>query len=258
MKVYNMITGASQGLGKALAYELAKLRKNLILCSLPNQELELFAQELKTKFFIDVVYFEFDLTNTVELEKTIKIINENYNLESLINNAGIGGTESLENVSFNYIQKIIQLNVVALSLLTKGVLANLKTQNKAYILNIASLAAITPIAYKTVYPASKSFIHSFSLGLSEELKKTSVSVSVVHPGAMKTNAEVTKRIEKQGILGKLSLLELDQIAKRCLKGMYAKKKIIVLSPFNYYMLKLLPQRISTYLISNGVKKEISF
>ncbi|MEM9687447.1 MAG: SDR family NAD(P)-dependent oxidoreductase, partial [Bacteroidota bacterium] len=133
---------------------------------------------------------------------------------------------------------------------------NLSQQHHAYILNIASLAALSPIGYKTVYPASKAFIHNFSLGLAEELKDTNISVSVVHPGAMKTNLEVTKRVEKQGFIGKLTLLELDTIAKKCVAGLYSKKKIIVLNPFNYYIMKLLPTSLKTRLITKGVKREI--
>ncbi|WP_449401654.1 SDR family NAD(P)-dependent oxidoreductase [Chryseobacterium wanjuense] len=60
------------------------------------------------------------------------------------------------------------------------------------------MAAFSPIGFKTVYPASKTFIHSFSRGLNEELRDTNVFVSVVNPGAMKTNPDVVSRIEKQG------------------------------------------------------------
>src|SRR5699024_12447816 len=66
---------------------------------------------------------------------------------------------------------MIQLNVTAPTLLTHQLLQNLQKQEAAYILNISSLAAFSPIGYKTVYPASKVFIHSFSRGLNQELKE---------------------------------------------------------------------------------------
>lgn len=87
---------------------------------------------------------------------------------------------------------------MATSLLTHQLLPNLQKSSKAYVLNVSSLAAFSPIGYKTVYPASKAFIHSFSRGLYQELKDTNVFVSVVNPGPMKTNAEVSRRIEEQG------------------------------------------------------------
>ena len=80
----------------------------------------------------------------------------------LINNAGIGGSKKFSDASGSYIEKIIQLNVLATSLLTHQLLPNLQKSSKAYVLNVSSLAAFSPIGYKTVYPASKAFIHSFS------------------------------------------------------------------------------------------------
>lgn len=75
------------------------------------------------------------------------------------------------------------------------------------MLNVSSLAAFSPIGYKTVYPASKAFIHSFSRGLYQELKDTNVFVSVVNPGPMKTNAEVSRRIEEQGFWARITCLD---------------------------------------------------
>ena len=253
---YCVITGASQGLGKALACELAQRNKNLILVSLPNEGLDSFARSLEKKFNIKTKVYEFNLTNLTKVLTFCQNINESYAIHTLINNAGVGGTKEFLSANKAHINTILQLNVVATSLITHQLIKNLSQQHHAYILNIASLAALSPIGYKTVYPASKAFVHNFSLGLAEELKDTNISVSVVHPGAMKTNPEVTKRVEKQGFIGKLTLLELDTIAKKCIAGLYNKKKVIVLNPFNYYIMKLLPTSLKTKLITKGVKREI--
>ena len=71
----------------------------------------------------------------------------------------------------NYINTIIQLNVMATTVMTRQLFSNLKMQEKAYVLNVSSMAAFSPIAFKTVYPASKAFVHSFTRGLYEEYKK---------------------------------------------------------------------------------------
>jgi hypothetical protein len=79
--------------------------------------------------------------------------------------------------------------------------------------NVSSMAALSPLGYKTVYPASKAYVHSFSRGLNQELKDSNVFVSVVNPGAMKTRKEITDRIERQGFLGKQTLSDPGKVAK---------------------------------------------
>src|SRR5690606_15313804 len=115
--------------------------------------------------------------------------NDNFNIDMLINNAGLGGDLPFLEASPDYIEDIILLNTYALAMLTRLLLTNLINQKRAYILNIASLAAFSPMPYKTVYPASKAFVYSFSRGLDAELRGTGVTVSVAHPGGMRTNAE---------------------------------------------------------------------
>src|SRR5690606_35591644 len=195
---YAVITGSSQGLGKSFAYELAKNGWNLILISLPDENLQHMSKRLNSLFGIRAFYYETDLTIKDNVMAVCNWINGNFDIQMLINNAGIGGTKRFDEVSSAYIEKIIQLNVLATTLLTHQLLPNLKRQEKSYVLNVSSLAAFSPIAYKTVYPASKAFIHSFSRGLYQELKDTSVFVSVVNPGPMRTNPDTTKRINEQG------------------------------------------------------------
>jgi short-subunit dehydrogenase len=190
MQRYAVITGASQGLGKSFANELAKREIHLILISLPNQNLSEFSRELQEKHKINVHYFEIDLSNTGNVLALANQINDNYDVFMLINNAGIGGTKRILDADVSYISKIIQVNVMATSLFTRQFLPNLLKQSKGYILNVASLAAFTPTGYKTVYPASKSFVYSFSRALNEELKDSNLVVSVVNPGAMATNSKM--------------------------------------------------------------------
>lgn len=158
---FAVITGSSQGLGKSFAYQLAAEGWNLILISLPGEDLKRLSMVLKDRFGIQTYYYETDLTIRENIMAVSEWINREFNIHMLINNAGIGGTKRFEEASCVYIEKIIQLNVLATTLLTHQLLRNLKRQEKAYILNVSSLAAFSPIAYKTVYPASKAFIHSF-------------------------------------------------------------------------------------------------
>ncbi|MBV8324943.1 SDR family NAD(P)-dependent oxidoreductase [Chryseobacterium sp.] len=255
-ELYAVITGASQGLGKSFAEQLAKRKINLILVSLPNQNLKEFARELENRYTVKTCYYEVDLSVNENVMKLTEWLNTSFEIYILINNAGIGGTKKFTEASPDYINTILQVNVAATSLITHQLLPNLLRQSGAYILNVSSMAAFSPIGFKTVYPASKTFIHSFSRGLYEELKETSVFVSVVNPGAMKTNPEVCKRIEKQGLLGRLTLLNPDKVASRCIERLFKKDSVIMVNPVSWLIMKVLPIWIKLPLMTKAIKREI--
>ncbi|MDC8099785.1 SDR family NAD(P)-dependent oxidoreductase [Chryseobacterium rhizosphaerae] len=253
---YAVITGASQGLGKAFAENLAKKNINVILVSLPHQNLKELTEELEKNYSIKAHYYEVDLSLHDNVMKLTAWLNQSFEIHILINNAGLGGTKKFTEASSDYINTILQVNVTATSLITHQLLPNLLRQSKAYILNVSSMAAFSPIGFKTVYPASKTFIHSFSRGLHEELKDTNVFVSVVNPGAMKTNTDVCKRIEKQGFLGRLTLLNPDKVASYCIHQLFKKDSVIMVNPISWLIMKILPIWIKLPLMTQAIKREI--
>lgn len=254
-KSYAVVTGASQGLGKAFAENLAKKKINIILISLPNQNLQELSREISEKYNVKTYYYEVDLSvkeNVLQLTDWLNL----FDVYILINNAGLGGTKKFIDASPGYIDSILQVNIMATSLITHQLLPNLLRQKQSYILNVSSMAAFSPIGFKTVYPASKTFIHSFSRGLYEELKNTNVFVSVVNPGAMKTNRDVCERIEKQGFLGKLTLLDPDKVAHYCIEQLFKKDSVIMVNPISWFVMKILPIWIKLPLMTNAIRKEI--
>lgn len=253
---FAVITGASKGLGKAFAEELARKGKNLLLISLPNEGLSDVCKSIENKFKVKAICYETDLSKKENLMTVSDWINGNFKINMLINNAGIGGTRKFDEVPTSYIEAIIGINVMATSILTHRLLPNLKLSKQAYILNISSLAGYSPIGYKTVYPASKAFVYSFSRGLYQELKDSNVCVSVVSPGPMKTNGNTIKRIEKQGFFAKATLLDPEKVARHCIRKLEKKKAVIMVNRFSWLVLKLVPTRISLYLITSRFKKEL--
>lgn len=256
--IFTLITGASQGLGRAVAFEFAKRKTNLILISLPDENLSSLAAEL-AEFQIIVYFFETDLSLRKNVESLTQTINDNYQVSSLINNAGRGGSMHFESAELDYLEGILQLNINATVLLTQLMLPNLRQQKQGYVLNVSSMAAFSPIGFKTVYPASKAFIRHWSLGLREELRGTCVSVSVLYPGPMKTNADVSQRIEGQGAKGKLGLLPLEYIAGMAIRQMYRRKAAIIpgfANKLNRYLMHLLPSWVVVRLVSNTVRSEV--
>lgn len=254
---FAVITGASKGLGKAFARTLAYQGVDLVLVSLPGQNVEGLARSLCKTYGIQAQCYETDFKSDENIKNLSNWLNAHFSIFVLINNAGIGGTRRFEEVTAGYINTIIQVNVKATSLLTHRLLPNLRQQQRAYILNVSSIAAFSPVGYKTVYPASKSFVHFFSLGLSEELKESCITVSVINPGAMKTNDEITSRIEKQGFIGKLTLLDPDKVARHSLTEMFKGKRVIMLNPLSWFISIILPTRIKVPIMTKIIKRELT-
>lgn len=250
-----MVTGASRGLGKDIALELARRGIPTILVG-TNERVRAVCDEIVTTWHVRSECYITDLTKRENVLKMAEAINCQFEVFMLINNAGVGGTHGFEEASVEYIENIIDLNVRCTALLTHQMLPNLKRQPKSYILNVGSMAAHTPTGFKTVYPASKSFVLFFSLGLREELKGTPVSVSVASPGAMATNAEVTERILKQGFFGKFTLKSTEAIARKCVRQTLRRKRLIVINPISYWLSSLVPNVLKTPILSRIVRREI--
>lgn len=258
---YTLITGASTGLGKELAIGCARMGRNIVLVALPGGNLSSLANHLMLEYGVLVKIYEFDLTDISEMKAMIEEITAEHAIDFLINNAGIGGTSSITDTSLEKIDQIILLNVRSTALLTRLLIPHLLKHSRSYIMNIASMAAFMPIAYKTVYPASKAFISSFSLGLKEELAGTGLSVSVVYPGPIMTNSNTSRRIISQGMKGKVGLLPTPGIARIALKRTLAQHSVIIpgiMNRINHFFMRLLPMEMKLRLVSREVKKEMHF
>lgn len=255
---FAVITGASSGLGRAFAFELAKRKTNLVLIALPGEGLDMLAKELQ-RTGVRAEYFETDLTRHENILAVSEWVNTHFEVFMLINNAGMGGTRRFLDADMDYLNNIIQLNVMSTSLLTRALLPNLLGQDQSYILNVSSMAAFSPMGYKTVYPASKAFVHHFTRGLYQELKDTRVFVSVVNPGPMKTNKDVTDRINRQGWMGKLGLLTPEEVAEISVRQLFKKDTVIMLNlsnGFNWLLMKVIPIWLRLPLLTKAIEREI--
>ncbi len=256
---YTVITGAGRGLGKSIAIEYAKRNRNLVLISLPGENTSRLGEELSQKYKIKAAIHETDLRDENNIRSLARWIKNHFIVDTLVNNAGIGGTRHFSEAEPEYINTIMQLNMKALVLLTHELLPMLKLQKKANILNIASLAAFGPIPYKTVYPASKAFVSSFSKGLNSELKNTSVIVSVAYPGGMLTNPEIIERVKDYGWLVKSTFLSPERAAGIIVSKMLKGKTMIVpgfASKLSKLLMGLIPEQIRLKMFRKNLQKEL--
>ncbi|MBW6501057.1 MAG: SDR family NAD(P)-dependent oxidoreductase [Bacteroidales bacterium] len=225
---YAVVTGASSGIGKAIASELASRKYNLVLHSLPSQGLKAYCEELTGKHGIEALFYETDLTLEKGPRQLYEFVREKRcSVSVLVNNAGIGFEGPIDNYSEDQIDKMILLNIRALTMLTFYFASALKKNDPAYLLNISSLGCYLPTAYKSIYLASKSYIYFFTRALESELKGSSVRTCVIAPSAVRTNKVVLDRIRKHGWFSAKTALDPAEVAAESLKGMFRGRRVII-------------------------------
>ena len=251
---FTLITGASEGLGKYLALECASRRMNLVLVALPNSGLQKLSHYMKQQFDIKVVYMETDISTREGCEVVYTAVkNLDLQINILINNAGIGGTFSFDERSIEYYNKIINLNVLAPTLLSRLFFSELKNESKAFILNVSSMAGLFSLPKKQVYGASKSYLISFSKNLKQELLHKNLHVSVLCPGGMDTSWFLTLQNHSTGTwLSRQSIMHPKEVAQIAINKMLQGKSLIIPGKWNRLFLilnKLIPVRVRQ-LLSN--------
>ena len=183
-----LITGASSGIGKAFAEELAAGQTNLVLVSRSAEKLNQLAKKLQDQYNIQVDVIVKDLTepdapaSVFDATKT-----QGLTIDLLINNAGFGDYGDFAESDRERQVKIVQLNVLALVDLTHKFLPLMRQRHSGGIINVSSITAFQPIPYLSVYAASKAFILSFSEALWAENRPYNVRVLATCPGPIETN-----------------------------------------------------------------------
>lgn len=254
---YALVTGASQGIGLNISKELAKRKHNLLMVSLPGEDLETKCNDIASEFNIKTDFLEIDLSlPEADLRVYEWAKSKEYRIDILVNNAGMGYQGGFETFDRDFYNTLINVNVVALVGITRLFLDDLMASDNARIMNVGSIASFFPMPYKIVYAASKGFVFSFSRALREELKSKNISVSVLCPGGVATNDGVRERIDKAGPIAKLSILTPEKVAAFAVKKMMTGRKVIApgFSPKASYMMnRLIPTFLKQILIARQFK-----
>ena len=181
-----LITGASSGIGKDLAYEFSKKGYNLLLVSRREELLKELKEELVNEYDIYVDYYACDLVK--DSKKLYEYCHQKeYEVTGLVNNAGYGDYGSFIDGDIDKLLGIIDLNNKTLVSLTYYFVKGMKEKGRGNILNVGSVASLIPGPYMAVYYASKAFVMSFSMGLRQELKPYNIKVSVLCPAPTRSD-----------------------------------------------------------------------
>ena len=180
-----LVTGASSGIGRDIAKELAKRNVNLILVSRDLDKLKQVKDQIKN---VNVEIISKDLSieqNCIDLYEQIK----NQKIDILINNAGFGAFGEFSEIPLEKELDMLKTNIIAMHILTKLFLQKMKKENFGYILNVASIAGYMPGPLMSAYYSSKAYVVRLTQSIREELRreKSNVKVGVLCPGPVDTN-----------------------------------------------------------------------
>lgn len=244
-----LVTGASSGIGKAIARELCERGYDLVLVARNIEKSEAFAAELKTQVQIEIM----DIS---KIENCRRLHEKYREIDLLVNNAGIGACGYFTDIPLERELQMIQTNIAACHTLTKLYLSDMKMKNAGIILNVASIGAFMPGPLLASYYASKAYVKSFSEAVREELKeeKSKVQISILCPGPVNTN--FTK---KAGGRVLPSGLDSEVVAKYAVKKLFEGKFYIVPGWTIRLVkigVKLLPTRVSAKLSYMMQKKKM--
>ncbi|HXB44329.1 MAG TPA: SDR family oxidoreductase [Puia sp.] len=226
---YALITGASKGIGKSIAAELAQRKFNVLLVARSGDLLEAIARDFAGKYKVQVDWLAVDLSKVNAAQEVYDWCQQkNYSIEILVNNAGYGLSGLFEKYSLDDNTNMMCVNMIVPVQLCQLFLPALKQQQKAYILNIASSAAYQAVPYLSVYAGTKAFVMRFSRGLRQEMKKTSVSVTCAAPGATDTDFVLRAQIGEKGLktANKVNMSP-QAVARIAVEGMFAGKAEVI-------------------------------
>ncbi|CAM1343015.1 SDR family NAD(P)-dependent oxidoreductase [Tenacibaculum amylolyticum] len=241
MKNVALITGASSGLGKEFAQLHAEQNGDLIIIARRQDKLAAIKANLERTYEISVKIIVKDLTQP-EAAKEIydEITQENITVDYLINNAGFGGHGKFHERAWEQDLAMINLNVVALTALTRYFLPDFVARNRGKILNVSSTASFLPGPLQAVYYATKAYVTFFSNAIAEELHDTNITVTNLMPGATATEFASTSGMDKTNLFEKP--VSARSVAKDGYDGMLSGKLDVVsgLTFSQKVMMKMLP------------------
>lgn len=189
-----LITGASSGIGRACATQLAKAGATLILMARRLERLQEFAQELQQTYQARVHVFQCDVTDKNAVQQTVSQLPISLkNIDVLINNAGLAaGLEKMHEGILNDWEQMIDTNVKGLLYMTREILPGMLQRNSGHVINLGSTAGHQTYPGGSVYCATKSAVNAITKTLSQEVAGTKIRVTEIAPGMVETEFSLVR------------------------------------------------------------------
>ena len=213
-----LITGASSGIGKVYADRMARRGYDLILVARDEQRLNDLSGQLKTQTGIAVDVLKGDLTNKAGLTRIEERLRTDKTVTMLINNAGISVSGPFNGSDLDQQERLIQLNIVAVTRLAGAVVPNFVARGSGIIINIASVLAVAPEISGGAYSGSKAYVLNFTLSLNRELAKAGIRLQAVLPGATRTEIWERSGMDLENFPSSM-IMEVDEMVDAALAGL---------------------------------------
>lgn len=253
-----LVTGASSGIGRDIARELAKRKYDIIVVARNEEELKKLKKELEEIYQIKVDIRAMDLIDRDGCRKLHEDVKAKYGvIDILVNDAGFGTCGKFTDTDLEKELGIIDTNIVALHILTKLFLKDMVSVNKGYILNVASIAGFMPGPLMATYYSTKAYVVRLTQSIRHELfkQKSKVKISALCPGPVKTNFNKVADV-------KFNIAEADskQVACYAIKKMMQGRTLIFPSFFIWLgriFSKILPDQVSAFFCYYAQKRKIN-
>ena len=248
-----LITGGASGLGFEFAKLFANDKCDLVLVGQDKEKLYIAKNDLEKTFGVSIKIISKDLSKPTSSQEIFdELKKDETKIDILVNNAGFSKYGLFKDISIEEDTSEINVNVMALTNLTKLFLPSMLEINSGKILNIASTAAFAPGPMMSVYFATKAYVLSFSEALSEELEGTQVTATVLCPGPTTTGFAKRANIQNSHLYRKP--MKAEMVALTGYKGLMINKKVVIPGFNNNLFVNLL--RLAPRSVVPGVVKKI--
>ena len=252
-----LVTGASSGIGRDIAIELAKRKYDIIAVARNKEALVMVKGKIEKEYNVNVEIIALDLTDREGCIKLHQDVKEKYGtIDVLINDAGFGTCGEFTKTDLNKEIGMIDTNVVALHILTKLFLQDMVEVDKGYIMNVASIAGFMPGPLMATYYSTKAYVVRLTQSIRQELfmKHSKVKISALCPGPVNTNFNKVADV-------KFNLAEASsaKVAKHAVRKMFANKILIFPSVtmwFGRILFKILPDQVSAFFCYFAQRRKI--
>lgn len=244
-----VVTGGSGGIGRELAKLFAQDGYNLVLLARNAARLQQVAADLEKQFGVSAKPFPLDLASSAAPQFLFdQLQRENVAVDVLLNNAGYGKLGAFAEMSYEESAGQIELNVTALTHLTKLFLAPMLERRSGRILNVASTAGFQPGPLMAVYYASKAYVISFSEALANELQGTGVTVTCLCPGLTDTEFQTRAGTERTTLFRRTRPMDAATVARDGFRALLKGKPLVISGIRNRLLmesLRISPRRVVT-------------
>jgi hypothetical protein len=226
-----LITGASAGIGREFARQLADRAQSIVLLARRTERLAQLRQELlNRKPNLEVHIFAVDVADEAQIQSLVESLGrDKIDVDLLINNAGLGDAGPFATSDLTRNEQMLLVNVMALTSLTRQLLPQMIAKRHGGILNVSSSAGFLPIPGDAVYAATKAYVTNFSEALRAELRGTGVSVCALCPGPVQTEFQEVAR--RQGVRSRLGpefvVVPVEQVVRDALAALEADRPLVI-------------------------------